>query len=365
MIYKNIEYLNIKLLESYYSLTTNKNNFLGFIIIVLLYTLADNYYFEIYKNRWFENIKNIVFIYIFLICILILFLPFASKSNIKFILLFIISFTICFLFSALIEFEIKQSPIESITAIASSDENNYDWMPFEQPDMPSMSLINEITSKYNKDFTNFRNEFLVKNDECLYYNKHGKFPYNNNLLRPSYNHMKALDPENKQTFDEWKNSYYQLAQQNVPMRVLITRSTSGSPGYELQGIKEVDFANKLYQGKLKLDTITTVGCKSDGTPYMKQNGIMDTDKTDTDIYDAINNIFDIEFLESSTSGCDKGRKLCTNSNVLTCPFTFKDDNKNTRMSDVMAKYWNMNETQTKPFNTGCYTSSGCKEQQNA
>ena len=32
------------------------------------------------------------------------------------------------------------------------------------------------------------------------------------------------------------------------------------------------------------------------------------------------------------------------------------------MSDVMAKYWNMNDTQTKQFDTGCYTSQGCKEQ---
>ena len=35
--------------------------------------------------------------------------------------------------------------------------------------------------------------------------------------------------------------------------------------------------------KLKLDEITVVGCRSNGTPYYKENGIMNTDKTDTDM----------------------------------------------------------------------------------
>jgi hypothetical protein len=363
MFFSNIYNNNNKLLESYYTLHTSKNVFVIFVIICILYTLADNYYFDLYNIRWFEHIKNIILLYIFLISILVAFLPFSSINVIKLLLIIIISISFCFIFSALITIYKDEHIIQSenITNIASSDENNYDWMPFDQSDMPSMSLINEIKDKYNKDFTPYRNDFLLKNDECLFYNKHGKFPYNNNLLRPSYDHMKALDPGSTLSFKQWKNSYYKIAQQSVPMRVLILRSTSGDTGYELEGIKEVDFSNKLYQGKLKLDEITVVGCKSDGTPYFKENGIIDNNKSDTDIYEAINKVFDIDFLESTNAGCNKGRQLCTENNILACPFRFQDENKNTRMSDVMAKYWNMNETQTKPFNTGCYTAIGCKE----
>jgi hypothetical protein len=177
--------------------------------------------------------------------------------------------------------------------------------------------------------------------------------------------MLTLDPHNSQSFEEWKNAYYKSAQQSVPMRVLILRSPTGTTGFELQGIKETDFANKLNQGKLALDNITIVGCRSNRKPYMKQSGIIDNSKSDTDIYDAINKVFGLEFLESSRSGCTKNRQLCTNSNLLTCPFTFQDENKNTRMSSVMSKFWNMNETETKPYNTGCFTNESCKEQQNA
>lgn len=361
MFLKNIYNYDNKLSNSYYTINNNKNIFITFIITAILYTLADNYYFDIYQYRWFENIRNIILLYIFIISIIVSFLPFSSVKFIKFLLIVSITITICFVFSALITLNKKQITVENITTIASSDENNYDWMHFEQPDMPSISLINEIKEQYNKDFTSYRNDFLLKNDECLYYKKHGKFPYNNNLLRPSYNHMKALDTENTLTFKQWKDSYYKLAQQNVPMRVLILRSTSGTTGYELEGIKEVDFSNKLYQGKLKLDELTLVGCKSNGKPYYKENGIISTDKSDTDIYEAINKVFDIEFLESAGAGCNKGRQLCTENNILECPFKFQDENKNTRMSDVMAKYWNMDETQTKPFDAGCYTSEGCKE----
>lgn len=362
MFFKNIYNYDNKLSKSYYTINTNKNIFITFVITAILYTLADNYYFDLYQYRWFENIRNIILLYILLISIIVSSLPFSSIKFIKFLLIVTISITICFVFSALVTLNKKQVTIENITPVASSDENNYDWMPFEQPDMPSMSLINEIKQQYNKDFTSYRNDFLLKNDECLYYKKHGKFPYNNNLLRPSYDHMKALDPKSSLSFEQWKNSYYKLAQQNVPMRVLILRSTSGSTGYELEGIKEIDFSNKLYQGKLKLDDITIVGCKSNGKPYYKENGIINNDKSDTDIYEAINKVFDIEFLESSGAGCKKGRQLCTESNILECPFKFQDENKNTRMSDVMAKYWNMDDTQTKPFDTGCYTAQGCKEQ---
>tara|TARA_B100001063_G_C16767064_1_gene559303 strand:- start:2182 stop:3282 length:1101 start_codon:yes stop_codon:yes gene_type:complete len=363
MFFANIYNNNNKLLESYYTLHNMDNLFIIFVLICILYTLADNYYFDLHNYRWFENVKNIIILYIFLISILVAFLPFSNVGFIKLLLVFIFTVTFCFVFSALITIQKDENTnqLESITNIASSDENNYDWIPFEQPDMPSMSLINEIKDKYNKDFTSYRNDFLLKNDECLFYKKHGKFPYNNNLLRPSYDHMKALDPGSTLSFKQWKDSYYKIAQQSVPMRVLILRSTSGDTGYELEGIKEVDFANSLYQGKLKLDDITTVGCKSDNSPYFKQNGIMDNTKSDTDIYDAINKVFDIDFLESSGSGCNKGRQLCTENNILTCPFRFQDKDKNTRMSDVMAKYWNMDIMQTKPFNAGCYSAEGCKE----
>ena len=188
-------------------------------------------------------------------------------------------------------------------------------------------------------------KIIQENDETFFF----EITYNNNLLRPSYDHMKALDPQNKQSFEDWRDSYYKSAQENVPMRVLILKSTSGSVGYELQGIKETDFANKLYQGKLKLDEITLVGCRSNGKPYMKENGIMDTTKSDASIYEAINNVYDIEFLESNNDGCTKNRQLCTQNNILACPFRFKSDDGNTRMSDVMAKYWNMDDKQLKPF----------------
>ena len=92
----------------------------------------------------------------------------------------------------------------------------------------------------------------------------------------------------------------------------------------------------------------------------KQAGVMDNDKSETDIYEAINKVYDIEFLESSSANCSKSRKLCTNPNVLSCPFKFNDELKNNRMSDVMSEYWNMNEKQTQQFDTGCYTKN-CKE----
>tara|TARA_B100000424_G_scaffold270984_1_gene271974 strand:+ start:5672 stop:6796 length:1125 start_codon:yes stop_codon:yes gene_type:complete len=369
MFTKNIQYYNNKLLISCSSLLNEKqykNNFIFLIVVAVLYSLADKVFFNYTNTRWFHNSKNIIYLYIFLLCLIVASLPITPIYFIKNVLLITICITICFIGSSLFNFEPIRFPVtESISNVVSSDENNFGWAPFEQPDLPTMSLINQIKDKYNKDFTTFRNDFLVTNDECLFYYKHGKFPYNNNLLRPSYNHMLTLDPQNTQSFEEWKDSYYKVAQQTVPMRVLILRAPTGTTGFELQGIKETDFANKLYQGKLSLDNLTIVGCRSNGTPYMKESGTINDTKTDTDIYDAINKVFDIEFLESSRSGCTKDRQLCTDSNILRCPFSFKDENQNTRMSNTMAEFWNMNETQTRPFNTGCFTIESCKEQQNA
>jgi hypothetical protein len=253
----------------------------------------------------------------------------------------------------------------STSTVASSDENTYDWIPFEQPDLPSESIIKLLKQKYNKDFDYFRTHFLVTCSECLYYYKFGKFPYNDNLIRPSYKHMQALDAENTQSFQDWKNSYYADAQQNIPMRALVLASISGTPGRELQGIKETDFANKLYQGKLSLDENTIVGCTFDKKPYIKINGAINTDKSDTDIYEAINKVYDIEFLESTGAGCTKGRQLCTESNILECPFKFQDELKNSRMSNIMAQYWDMDDKQELQFSSGCYTNESCKEKVNA
>lgn len=368
MFTKQFSYYNNKLIKSYYLLfdkSKYKEHFISFISILLLYSLADHFFFYYCQSRWFDKIQHLIYLYIFLIFIILLSLHFFNTTIVKILLVLTISITISFFLSALIIFNKMPKTEESISVVASSDENTYDWKPFEQPDMPSTSLISQIKNKYNKDFTNYRNNFQVTNAECLYYYKHGKFPYNNNLLRPSYNNMLALDPQNKLSFQEWKDSYYKSAQENVPMRVLILRSTSGTTGYELQGIKEVDFANKLYQGKLSLDNITVVGCQSNGKPWIKESGVLNTSKSDTDIYDAINKEFDIEFIESSNAGCTKDRKLCTENNILACPFRFQDEDKNTRMSNVMAEYWNMDPTQTKQFDTGCYSNSSCQQQQNA
>ncbi len=368
MYMKNYNHYNQKFIKSYTMLFQNQNyksNFLLFIVTIIAYSLFDNYFFNMNQYRWFEKIKNLLLVYFSMLVIVLFSLLTMDPFYVKSTLIILISFTTCLIMSSLIVFSKKQVFIEPLSTVASSDQNTYDWKPFEQPDMPPMTLINDIKNKYNKDFTNFRNNFLVTNAECLYYNKFGKFPYNNNLLRPSYDHMKALDPQNKQSFEDWRDSYYKSAQENVPMRVLILKSTSGSVGYELQGIKETDFANKLYQGKLKLDEITLVGCRSNGKPYMKENGIMDTTKSDASIYEAINNVYDIEFLESNNDGCTKNRQLCTQNNILACPFRFKSDDGNTRMSDVMAKYWNMDDKQLKPFNTGCYSNESCKKQENA
>jgi len=367
MFTKNIQYYNNRLIISYGSLVDKheyKNNFIFLIIIAIFYSLADKVFFNYTNTRWFDNFKNIIYLYIFLLFLIVASLPITPIYFIKNTLLITTCITICFIASSLFYFEPVRFPlVESISNVVTSDENNFGWAPFEQPDLPSISLINEIKTKYNKDFTSFRNDFLLTNDECLFYYKHGKFPYNNNLLRPSYNNMLTLDPQNTQTFEEWKNTYYKIAQQTVPMRVLILRAPTGTTGFELQGIKETDFANKLYQGKLKLDDITIAGCLSSGKPYIKENGIINDTKSDTDIYNAINQVYDIEFLESTRAGCTKSRQLCTDSNIIRCPFSFKDENETTRMSNTMVEFWNMNDTQTKSFNSGCFTNKSCKEQQ--
>ena len=72
LFFKNIYNYDNKLSKSYYTINNNKNIFITFIITVILYTLADNYYFDLYQYRWFENIKNIILLYIFLISIIAL-----------------------------------------------------------------------------------------------------------------------------------------------------------------------------------------------------------------------------------------------------------------------------------------------------
>ncbi len=362
MKFNNYDEHIFKSIKTFYIQKKSKFVFILFLISIISYSLFDNYFFKYYYYRWFYKLKNIFIFFIGLLSLFVLSVFSFNHTLIISSLIILVTFTFCFLFSIFTVLQNEPNKvIENLDTIASSDQNTYDWKPFEQPDLPPISLINEINKKYNKDFTDYRTNFLVTNSECLYYNKFGKFPYNNNLIRPSYNKMKSLDPQNNQSFDEWKNAYYNNAQKDTPMRALILKSVSGTPGYELQGIKEIDFANKLYQGKLQLDsTPTIVGCKSDGKPYFKQAGVMDNDKSETDIYEAINKVYDIEFLESSSANCSKSRKLCTNPNVLSCPFKFNDELKNNRMSDVMSEYWNMNETQTQQFDTGCYTEN-CKE----
>jgi len=122
MFLKNIYNYDNKLSTSYYTINNNKNIFITFIITSILYTLADNYYFDIYQYRWFENIRNIILLYIFIISIIVSFLPFSSVKFIKFLLIVSITITICFVFSALITLNKKQITIENITTISSSDE---------------------------------------------------------------------------------------------------------------------------------------------------------------------------------------------------------------------------------------------------
>ena len=72
-----------------------------------------------------------------------------------------------------------------------------------------------------------------------------------------------------------------------------------------------------------------------------------------------------EFFKGEIKLAPTLNKSYSKARFVACPFRFKSDDGNTRMSDVMAKYWNMDDKQLKPFNTGCYSNESCKKQENA